>query len=95
MTPLKTFYLIAISTIFFASGSTLADSLAESNRPTQNDQSQFLSAPSSDYPPDQGERRDVKEGNLSSPPPVDPSTNNAPFEEKEINGSSPGQKKPN
>lgn len=93
----KPFFLtiITVAAMLYISSSAVADSLAQSNRPEQNDQLQSLSAPSSDYPAEQGEHRDVKEGNLSSPPPVDPSTNNAPFDEKEINSSSTGQKKPN
>lgn len=96
MFALRKFYwaLITGGVILSVGSSALADSAAESNRPTQNDQLHSLSAPSSDSPSDQTERRDVTEGNLSSPPPIDPSTNNAPFEEKEINSSPDRQKKP-
>ncbi len=59
--PLQTISISGIGTIFSLRSLLLADSLTESNRPTQNDSSQSRSTPSSDFPPDRGEHRGAKE----------------------------------
>ncbi len=58
---LQTISISGIGTIFSLRSMSLADSLTESHRPTQNDSSQSRSMPSSDFPPDPGEHRGAKE----------------------------------
>ena len=97
MIQLRKLYLsLIVSAAFLSvSNSAISDSPPKHNKPMENDESHSLSAPSSDSPHDKTDRRDVKEGNLSSPPPSDPSTNNAPFDGNEKNrSSSSGHPKP-
>ena len=85
----KLFLLWITSTSFlFVSNSVVSESLPNTNKATVNDQSQSLSAPSSDTPQEEASReRKLENENLSSHPIKDSSTNNAPFDEKLENSS--------
>lgn len=93
MNKLAKTVLLWISTAVFLLMSNLAisDPSSKTERPTVNDQSQSLSAPSSDTPQEEMAReRKLENESLSSPAAGDPSTNNAPFDhemEKSPSGS--------
>lgn len=76
-------FWITSASFLFVSNSVVSESLPNPGKANVNDQSQSLSAPSSDTPQEEASRETKLENeNLSSPPIKDPSTNNAPFDEK-------------
>lgn len=95
MSQLSKLFLLWITSASFllVSNSVVSESLPNTGKVNVNDQSQSLSASSSDTPQEEASReRKLENENLSSPPINNPSTNNAPFDDK-LEKSSHGKHK--
>lgn len=71
--------LITSAALLIANNSAFSDSSTKNRKPVENNEYNSLSAPTSKSPHDIKDQS-VNNRNLSKRPPVDPSTNNKPFD---------------
>lgn len=84
--------LITSAALLIANNSAFSDSSTKNQKPVENSEYNSVSAPTSKSPHDIKDQS-VNNRNLSKRPPVDPSTNNKPFDGDEKKKTSRHQSK--